>query len=179
MATVHMITVDTPNETAVDVKNAIISESLNKFQAGQKMMAFWRSLMGGGRSAKVKIGTGAVRATGTVTFSSIVATNTVTINGVVFTGSDTPSGEAQFETGVSDTSSATSLAAKITAHSTVGLIVSATSAAEVVTITAIQPGLLGNAVTLAISANGSVSAARMAGGTDGSTSKTHYYGSSY
>lgn len=48
----------------------------------------------------------------------------------------------------------------------------------VVTLTAVEPGLLGNAVTLAETGNSfTVGAARLSGGDSGAASKTHYYGS--
>lgn len=178
MASYNMITIVSP-ETDGDMVKYITAPTLNRHQAGQKFMQFWRALMGGSRSAKVIVGGGAARSTGTVTLASFVANDTVTINGVVMTGKASPSGEAEFACGVSDTADAAALAAKINAHSTLSLIVSATSALGVVTLTALKPGLLGNCITLAISAHGSVSAARMASGTDGSTEVTHYYGSGF
>lgn len=109
----------------------------------------------------------AVAATGTVTFSTIVATNTVTIGGTVYTGSDTPSTAVQFLTGTTDTLSAASLASKINANTTSNKLVKATSSGAVITLTAVQPGTSGNLIGLAISANGSVSAATLTGGSVG------------
>lgn len=124
-------------------------------------------ITGGARQGgKIYCATGAVAATGTVTFSSVVATDTVTINGVVFTGNASPSAN-QFKTGSGDTVAAASLAAAINASATGNAVnvVTATSAAAVVTVTAIAPGNSGNLCTLAISAHGSVSGANLTGGT--------------
>jgi phage tail sheath gpL-like len=176
MALRTMITITHGNISQYDIERLLLAETNNRFAAGHKLMSFVRSLMSGNRPAKVQIGAGAVQATGTVTLVSFVANDTVTINGVVLTGKASPATEAEFACGVSDTADAAALAAAINVHSTLSLILSATSALGVVTITALKPGLLGNCVTLAISAHGSVSAARMASGTDGVTEKTHYYG---
>jgi len=109
----------------------------------------------------------AVAATGTVTFSSIAAADTVTIGGTVFTGSDTPSGTSQFLTGSTDTASAASLAVAINANTTTNKYLSATSALGVVTITCLIPGVIGNSISLAISAHGSVSGSgRMTSGSN-------------
>jgi phage tail sheath gpL-like len=115
--------------------------------------------------------TGAVKASGTVTLSSIVADDTVTINGRIYTGKDVPSGAQQFLTGSTDTASATSLAAKINADTSplIAGVVTATSALGVVTVTCTVPGLVGNSVTIAISAHGSVSGSgKLASGAEAS-----------
>lgn len=103
--------------------------------------------------------TGAVKATGTITFSSLAAADTVTINGVVFTARVSPSGANEFALGANDTAAAANLAAKINASPLAGIanVVTATSALGVVTLQCVVPGLVGNAVTIAISAHGSVS----------------------
>lgn len=75
----------------------------------------------------------------------------------------------QFDFGGSDTETATSLAYCINNSTTAGIpgIVTATSAAAVVTVSAAVRGKIGNAITLASSGSTvAVSAARLAGGTD-------------
>lgn len=118
-----------------------------------------------------------VAATGTVTFSSFAAADTVTINGAVFTASASPSGANQFLVTGGDTLAAAALTAKInsaTAPANVLGCVTATSSGAVITLTCVVPGLIGNTQTLAISAHGSVSAARMASGTEGTTATYHH-----
>jgi phage tail sheath gpL-like len=112
-----------------------------------------------------------VAATGTVTIAAMVATDTVTTNGTAFTAVVSGATANQFNIGGSDTITATNLAASINASVTTTIkgVVSATALATVVTLTAVVPGNVGNANTLAISAHGSVSAARMTGGTEGVT----------
>lgn len=109
----------------------------------------------------VRTGNAAVAATGTVTYESATGTLTTTINGVGVTA----------DAGVDDTASAVAMAAAINAsgNALVNKHVTATSAAGVVTITAIVPGYAGNAVTLAASAGGgtaTASGARLTGGTE-------------
>lgn len=135
-----------------------------------------QKILTGAAWASIRVVQNAVAAINAVTFSSVVATNTVTVCGTVFTGSDTPSGAVQFETGVSDASSAASLAAKINAHTTVSKLVTAaqdaTTAAKV-NLTCNTPGLVGNFLTLAISANGSVTGATFASGNEGNNGTLH------
>ena len=115
---------------------------------------------------------GGVVATNAVTFSSIANNDTVTLNGVVLTAktAGTQTGNNQFSIGTTDTLAAANLAALInslTAPAKIAGVVNATSAAAVVTINAIEPGVIGNLYTLAISAHGSVTGANFASGTDG------------
>lgn len=126
-------------------------------------------------------GVGGVAATNAITFSSFVATDTVTINGVTFTGSDTATTNVQIKTGGSDTTVATALVnllngiggsgLAVTPPAKINGIVRATSVAGVVTLTAIEPGAIGNLYTLAISAHGSVTGATFASGADGVITK--------
>lgn len=122
-----------------------------------------------------------VAANGTITFSSIANNDTITVCGVVFTCKTSgASGAAQFNIGAStDTSAAVNAAAKINAHTTLTYMVTAAAASGVITITCVRKGLIGNFLTTAISAHGSVSGSGLlTSGTDSanSVSKTHKYG---
>lgn len=92
------------------------------------------------------------RATGTLTAASAVAGDTCVVNGVTFTavaGAVTV-GSRQFSIDTGDTETATSLAAQIngiTDYNITGKI-TATSAAGVVTLRAVDAGTAGNAYTL-------------------------------
>lgn len=143
----------------------------------QKVMKYFRALAGGSKSGEVVVAINMAKATGTVTLSAHVATDTVTINGTILTCVAAGATGNQYNVGGTDTETAANLAATINASSSFSGLVTATSASNVVTLTAARPGKLGNAVTLAISAHGSVSAARMAGGDNGASSKTYNYGS--
>lgn len=112
-----------------------------------------------------------VSAYGTLTLTSAIATDAVTIGKTTLTASSTPANENQWEIdGASDTLDAASLAAAINAHSVLKLIVSATSATNVVTITALQKGLIGNHIALS-SADATIvaSATYLANGAGGAT----------
>lgn len=119
------------------------------------------------------------RARGTVTitnFTNLLTTtpDVITINGTAFTaqaGAVTPGG-ATFRAATDVTATAASLASQINAHATVGLVVRATSALGVVTISAVTPGAAGNAITTTYTDNGggnvgaTVQQAVLAGGSD-------------
>jgi hypothetical protein len=115
-----------------------------------------------------------VAASGTITLVSAVATNTVTIGKTVFTFTSTPTSNTATAVdvevdGADDTADAAALAAAINANALgAALIVSATSALGVVTVTALVPGVLGNQIALAKSgAPITVSATYLASGAGG------------
>jgi phage tail sheath gpL-like len=164
-------------ETEPTMQEILIAQAGDRVQAGKLLMNYVRSLLGGARSGKVITSLNAVKATGTITLSSHVNTNTVTVNGIVFTCVSSGATGNQYNVGADDTETATNLAAALNANATLDGMVVATSALGVVTLTATVPGEIGNALTLAISANGSVSGARMTGGTNGAQQRTNYYGS--
>jgi len=148
---------------------------ISPIEAGQprevlrKFSDYLRSVSGGQRNSSLLMAQNSVKASGTITFASFIANNTVTINEVVFTAKASPVGANEFLLGGSDTATATNLAAKINASALAKIVnvVTATSAAAVVTVTCSIPGLVGNVCTLAISANGSVSGANLASGSEG------------
>jgi hypothetical protein len=116
-------------------------------------------MIDGSQRSFTKISTNSTQASGTITLASMVATDTVTINGVVFTAVASGATGNQFNVGVSDTATAANLAAAINASVTANVVhvVFAASTLNVVTVTAVQPGLQGNMNTLAISSHGYVS----------------------
>lgn len=113
-----------------------------------------------------------VAATGTITFSALANNDTVTVNGRIYTAKTSgATGLQQFNLGANDTAAAVNFAAILNADTSTSIkgVVTASPAAAVTTITCSIPGNIGNACTLAISAHGSVSAANLAGGTEGTT----------
>lgn len=103
-------------------------------------------------------------ASGTVTIASGTGSIAAVINGV----------SVAVTWATSDTATATALAAAINAstNALVQYLVSATSSAGVVTITALQKGITGNCITLAATGTGATaSGARLTGGTGGNVSK--------
>lgn len=177
MATIYDMIVVAHDETSANAQRDLIAENGSSMLAGLKLKDYFKMITSGIRPGVVQTKVNAVKATGTITFSSHVNTNTTTINGVVFTCVTSGATGAQYNVGADDTETAVNAAAAYNANTTLDGMVVATAASGVVTLTALVPGELGNAVTLAISANGSVSAARMAGGTNGEAERTHYYGS--
>lgn len=139
--------------------------------------SWFQSIGIGTRSFKGSVMAGGVAAFNTITLSSFVAADTITINGVVFTGSDTATTNVQIKTGGSDTTVAAALVnllngiggsgLSVTPPAKINGVVTATNVAGVITLTALEPGSIGNLYTLAISAHGSVTAAVFAGGTEG------------
>lgn len=158
----------------------IVLNNVSIANAFRNIGAWFESIGIGARdfNGYVFAGSAGVPSTNAVTFSSVVAADTVTINGVVYTGSDTATtSNVQFKTGGTDTTAALSLANVINGISANGTsvnppakingIVMASAALGVVTLTAIEPGAIGNLYTLAISAHGSVTGATFASGADG------------
>lgn len=174
---IHNLICVTLDETQGNTENDLMAENNLVELAGLKLKTFFRAITSGIRPAVVYTKSNAVKATGTVTLSAHVATDTVTVSGVVLTAVVSGATGPQYNVGGSDAITADNLAAAINENATLSAIVKATSALGVVTLTALMPGALGNAVTLAISAHGTVSAARLAGGTNGTMERTHYYGS--
>jgi len=165
------------NENEADVRIELLSETGNRFDAGAKLMKYVRGLMGGFKSAKVRVGVNAVKSSGTLTLVSAAATNTVTVSGQLFTAIASGATAAQFNVGASDTLTAVNLADAINANTTINTWVSATSALGVVTVSALFPGILGNGIPLLGGTNITASVGRLAGGTNGAYQKTHVYGS--
>ena len=111
---------------------------------------------------------GAIAATGTITLSSFVDEDTITIANVVLSGETVPSGNAEFAIGASDTITAANAVVVINANPTLQPLVTATSSGAVITLTAVSGGTVGNFLTIAISAHGSVSGSGLlTGGTVG------------
>ncbi len=182
MAAQTKITITHDKELAVDLQAAIQSVSGQPRQGVQKLGNFLDRLASGVAmgSMAVLIDDGAgVAASGTVTVASQVQNDTVTIMGLVFTCRTAPSTNVQYAVGADDTACAVSLAAKINAHPSLLNVVTATSALGVVTLTSVQRGLIGNGITIAISAHGSVSGGGVLGSGTASASGvsvTYAYG---
>lgn len=149
--------------TSADNANGVLAK-IGHGGAGQgtvgKTAAYLQTLGAGIIDSSISILTSAVAATGTVTFSGISNNDTVTINGRIYTAKTSgASGLNQFNIGGSDAQAAINLAAAINADTSalISGVVTATAASGVVTLTCVTPGVLGNLVTIAISAHGSVS----------------------
>ena len=177
MSTIYASLVITHDETSANDQRDLYAETGYKELAGLKIVDFMKKVVSGAHPASVLTRVNTVKASGTITLSSHVATDTVTVNGITFTCVASGATGNQYNVGGDDTATAVNLVAALNANTTLDGMIVATSALGVVTVTALVPGELGNGITLAISAHGSVSAARMAGGTNGDTETTHYFGS--
>jgi len=152
-------------DTAGSIDNKLIlAEGGNAPEGINKVAKYLQGLaLGAGQGANMIVETGGVQSSGTITFASFTTGDTITINGVVLTG------DTDFVTGPTDADTAKNAAAAINASSATGLdgVVVASASGAVVTIKAQDTGVLGDNITLAISANGSVSGANLSGGAEG------------
>lgn len=124
---------------------------------------------GGNYPASLSFNVGAVKAAGTITFSSTGPTNnqTCTIGNVTFTAKTSGATGNQFNISATPATVAANLAAAINASASLSGIVTATSLLGVVTITAAVPGTLGNGIQLAnVDLSNAVFVA-LSGGSDG------------
>lgn len=120
-----------------------------------------------------------VAASGTLTLVSAIATDAITIGTITLTATSTPTTDLHWEIdGADDTADAASLAAAINANPTLSKVVAATSALGVVTVTALQKGLVGNQIPIS-SADATITAsgAFLTGGTGGAASAAKTYSS--
>ena len=112
------------------------------------------------------------KASGTVTitsFGNLVSStdDSVTIGGQIFTAQAGAAtlGQATFQAATSNDATATSLAAQINAHAVTALLVIATVATNVVTITALAAGEGGEAITMVYTDNDTNIGATLSGAT--------------
>lgn len=167
------ITITHGKETIQTIKDNVLRPASKSKEEAVKLMSFFNALAGTDRNGKlaVQVNSGdAVAASGTITFSSFAATNTFTIGSQTFTCmASGATGQNQFNVGGSDTISAASAAAVINSNAAINQYISASSAGAVITLACLVPGTIGNLVNLAISAHGSVSAAFLTSGAQGTT----------
>lgn len=177
MAIQTVILID-QEETATDMARVLLAPEINRGSAALKLKDYMKALTSGMRRGQVVIGVDAVKASATLTLTSVIATDAIAVNGLTFTAVASGATAVQFNVGADDAATAVNLAAAINAHTDLVGLVTATALLTVVTVTAARPGLLGNAITLT-SADATIvaSAGRLAGGTNGAEIRTHYYGS--
>ena len=156
--------------------SAVLNDLLNKPQASRsrnmvrKLSDYLRAIAGRVRPATVTLNRGAVKASGTLTFTGNPSNGeTFAVAGVTFTAITSGASGDQWNIGAGATANATAVAAAVNASSNASGKVVASSAAGVVTFTAVVPGVIGNALALSESlSNAAVSGAALASGTDGS-----------
>jgi phage tail sheath gpL-like len=167
------------DESSTITGERYVLEAKNKREAALRLSDLLRRIAGGNLRANLTVQTGAsspVAASGTITLASVAADDTVVIGGVTLTAKASPSGENQFSQAGTNTQDAAALAAKINAHSTLSLLVSATSSGAVVTVTALQKGVVGNQIPMSQTGGTmTLSAATLANGAGGATSSGQSY----
>jgi phage tail sheath gpL-like len=184
MATIYQTLIFSHDAVSADVQQTLHAEANYRELAAAKIKQYVDRHVSGVRPAAVKTRINAAKASGTITFSGTGAANdTVIVNGVTFTAVASGATGNQWNVGASATLSGDALAAAINASATALVVnnVTAANVAGVVTITAVDPGTMGNCVTIAegvdASSHMAVSGARLTGGTNGDTETTHYFGS--
>lgn len=145
-----------------------------------ELSEYFRRLSSGlerGRLSIYRSDVAPVKAAATFTLDTVIATDAVAIGGTTLTCVASGATAAQFNLGEDDDETAANLALAINANTTLNKLVSATSAAAVVTVTALQAGLLGSQITFT-SADSTIvaSAARLAGGAGGAQTAAVTFG---
>ena len=178
MATIYQVLVVAQDEVSANVQRDLYAETGYKELAGVKIVDYFKKCVSGSRAGVIQTKINAVRASGTLTGTSVIATDAIAINGTTFTCVASNATGNQFNLGVSDTITMANLAAAINASSDMTGIATAESSSTVCTVYAAVPGAIGNAITLT-SADATIvaSVSKLAGGTNGDTSTTHYFGS--
>jgi len=156
--------------TITSAKNAAtIADMLDKAdpKTGANQLASLVSGMAGGAyDGKIELAIGAVAASATLTFDTVIATDVVVVNGVSIACVASGAGDDEFNKGSDDDESATNCAAAI--NESVAGIVTASASGAVVTVTAVEEGDGGNAITISSpDTTITASAARLASGVDG------------
>ncbi len=170
--TIQRLYIDT--DLTVDGFNSQCDLAPLALPALNNFINYMAALSGGNQMAGLTFNVGMVKATGTFTFASVIATDVLAINGVSFTCVANSATGNQFNVGLSDTLTAAAAVVAINASATAlasgqaGVV--ATSDGAIVTVTAKQPGVSGNAITITTpDTTITPSGARLTGGTDGTT----------
>lgn len=171
------------DEAAATVADRLAKPAAHAKEAITALQAELSGLASGARSGRLTLtiqdASAGDRASATITVGTESADDTVVIGDVTLTWKASPSGESEVDIGGTSTISATNLAAAINAHTQLGGVVTATSAAAVVTVTAALPGRIGEQVTLVETGSSvTVSSARLTGVTANvqTTSRDHSFG---
>ena len=126
------------------------------------------ALAGGNQSATLRFKVGAIQATATITSTgTATAAQTMTLGNVTLTAVASAPAANQFVVSATPATQATNLAACINASASFTGKFTAVAVLGVVTVTAIVPGLIGNALQIVNVNLGNVTVAAFANGTDG------------
>ncbi len=144
-----LIQITSPNSDLFKY-DAVLAEAGAKHRFAVNVQNLFNALVSGsmnGRVAVIRSGTG-VRASGTLTGTTVIATNTVAVAGVTLTAHASIQDATRFVVGASDAATMANLVTTILANTTLNKIVTASSALTVTTVTCLEAGVLGNQITL-------------------------------
>lgn len=157
MPAITKITIQHGDEAAATIADRLGEPAARKSEALQKLVRFLAGVAGHVHRAKLTLrienasttakATGAI---GPIVNASVSNGDTVTIGGRVLTVAASPANENEFASGASAALTGASLIACINANSELKGLVTATGGATV-TLTYVEPGRVGNLVTLASS----------------------------
>lgn len=129
--------------------------------------SYFEAIAGGPFAGSVKVTTGAVQSTATITSTGSASNGeTMSIANVTFTAETSGAVGNQFNISGTPTTQAANMVAAINASPNLAGIVTASNVAGVVTLTAVAPGTLGNGFQLS-EALTNVTATQFTGGVDG------------
>lgn len=180
MASSLVLSLSLPDSQA-DITTNLKADTSSPRSQFHHLKQLFKALACGTRAGSLKLSyadAAPVQASGTFTLVSAIATDKVTIGSIELTATSTPTTNLHWEIdGADDAADAASLCAAINANPTLSKIVFATSAANVVTVTAHQPGVLANQVVFS-SADATITASGsgyLAGGAGGAESRPSNY----
>lgn len=158
-------------QLGADVANQIKPQAANKAKSLARLGRYIEGMGLGARRGVVNLRTSAVKSTATITFTGApTANDTFVLCGTTFTAKASGATTNEFNIGGTVTETATNVAAAINASNaaTVTASVVATSSAGVVTITALDPGAMGNGLRLTESLD-NATRVDFAGGSNGTS----------
>jgi len=184
MSQTVVITITTGNESVGTINSNFSKSVTNERQQGLAISDYFAAAIGGLKQCSVNTavaGQSAGVASGTIVFSGhSTAADTILINGVTLTAVASGALNNQWNVTASSTTQAVAVASAINASTTalVSGSVVAVASGSTVTISALVPGVIGDAVTIAKGTDAgsvmTVSGARLTGGT--ASTNTYHFG---
>lgn len=151
------VTMELPNKLIASLRDELDQQDKNI--AARSIMNVMRGMLSPSELNRGYMRSCIASACATGTFTCAVAsvvnnTDKVTIGGIELAVKASPANDAQFAKGATDAECALNLANAINTEKDLSKLVRATAVADVVTVTAIAPGPVGNLITLAETGNG-------------------------
>lgn len=173
MASSIVLTIKSDETQAINQQILQLSSNKNR-EMGLACSRLLKDMASQRHRAIIDIQTGSaapVAASGTLTLVSVIATDVCVIGPVTLTATSGGAGADEWDIdGGTDTLDADELVTSINGHATLSQVVSASNVAGVVTITALQKGVVGNFINISsVDSTITASAANLASGTGGVT----------